>query len=728
MWMPMHTKRSMRSSNKFDLIFVFVISMAFLVCAWLLYSEGWNAPGSPRTENVGTITYKNRVAERKVNGEVLWSGLSQNAPVYNSDTVHTTMGSSAVIHLKDGTEISLGEGTMVLVSVEEKGTTIGVSGGLVAVHRAAPEPAHAGPASPGRVRTVTPVIMTTRTGTVSFDSGSLSIADCASGTSVDVEEGIAKVTSGSLSRDVGPGSVVELGGSGSLGTPFVPLEPRQGQTLFADGESSMVNFTWTTGSGPDLPSVQLIVAADSEFRRIEYKGMAPVTGAAHAFPEGPHYWKLSTRGTETSPRWFNVAVLRPPTLLEPSDNQTFAFSDNPPVVSFAWVPPHPALSYRLEVFPVIAEGMGIASTTTTLSNLALDSLKEGDYRWRVVAVSGKDAPERASRTLNFSIRKSRLTAPDPVRTGSPDEQEIVLSAAAIANGSFMASWNEVEGADRYAATVSRDAEAADVVATVVTRSNALRLDEPLKPGRYYVRVRAISGASRSDASAAIPVRVVEAIPLRVIAPIDGSSLEPGSRDISFRWSDPNEGLKYRVVLSEDASFDRQFMTANSTVRLLQTEFPRDRSGAVFWKVELLNDSGAVAASSRPSSFFIPQLFQDPKPISPIDGELVDVYASDSIPFRWNPIPGADEYRVTLYRMNGAFKSPIQSWTTDKSSITLDKFTDLSAASFAWELSARSMSGDRIVGQSRAVLSYFHVAQSHALEAPKNVFFGKRNRR
>ncbi len=725
----MRMKRSMRSLNKFDLIFVFVISTVFLVCAWLLYSEGRNVPGNPRTEGVGTITYKNRIAERKVNGEVLWSGLYQNAPMYNNDTVRTTMGSSALIHLKDGTEISLGEDTMILVSVAEKGTTIGVSGGLVAVRRAAVAPGRPGNASHGgRAENVTPVRMVTRKGIVSLTSGSVSIADSAAGSAVDVEEGTVTVTAGGTTRDVAARAAVEIGGSGSFDKPVVPLTPRLGQTLLVDDESSMVEFTWTTGSVTDLPSVQLIVASDSEFSRIEYKGMASGTGAARNFPEGTHYWKLNARGVETPPRWFNIAVLRPPTLLEPSDNQTFAFSDNPPVVGFAWAPPHPSLSYRLEVFAGIAEGTRIASTTTALSNLALDSLKEGDYRWRVVTVSGKDAPERASRTLNFSIRKSRLTAPEPVLTESSDSEEIVLSAAAIANGSFVASWNEVEGADRYEATVARDAEAADVVAKVVTSSNVLRLEKPLKPGQYYVRVRAISGASRSDASAVIAVRVVETIPLRVITPVDGSSLEPGSRSISFRWSDPNEGKKYRVILSEDASFDRQFMTADCTARLLQTAFPMDRSGAFFWKVELLDDSGAVAASSRPSSFFIPRLFQDPKPVSPIDGELVDVNASDSIPFRWHPIPGADEYRITLYRINGTFKSPIHSWTTEKSFITLDKFAGLSTASFAWELSARSMSGDRIVGQSRAVLSYFHVAQSRALEAPKNVFFGKRKAR
>jgi hypothetical protein len=725
--MPM--KRSIRLSSKFDLIFLVAIVAAFLVCAWLLYAESRGMPSSPRTEIVGTVTYKNHVAERKAKGEVVWGGLVQNAPVHNSDTVRTTAGSSAVVHLKDNTEISLGEQTMVLVSVVEKGTRIEVSGGLVAVRRVAQASGGSGSAMDGgHVGNGTPITISTRSGTVSLTSGSVSIGDSTAGAAVSVESGAVTIDTGSSTRQIASDSVVMLGGSEARTVPLVLLTPKAGQTLFAAEGSSKVSFTWTAGSDLDPPSGELIVAADSDFTRIEYQGMVSGSGATHSFREGTHYWKLSTQGMETPPRWFNIVALRPPTLLEPADNRTLNYAEAlPPVVGFSWLPLPFASSYRLEVYAGAAGERQIASAKTSLSSLALESLKEGDYHWRIVAGYGQDAAASASQTRGFSIKKSRLTVPEPVRADSSEAADsLVLSTIAVGNGALVASWSAVEGATRYEASVARDPEATDVVATVGTRSNFLRLEQPLDPGIYYVRIRAVSGASSSDASKPIAVRVVDPQPLRTLAPIDRLPLDPDERNITFRWSDPNEGDKYRVILSPDSAFDSQLASFDATARRSRIALPMDRSGTVFWKVELLDDSDGVVASSPPASFLVPQLFEDPEPIYPVNGEQVDINTNDSIRFRWNSVRGANEYRVNLYQMGGGLKSLIRSWRTDQTLIVLDTFVDLSSAPYAWTVSAHSMEDEQLLGQSRTVPSYFRVVQSHPLAAPKNILLGEGN--
>jgi hypothetical protein len=722
-------KRSMRLSSKFDLIFVIAIVAIFLVCAWLLYAESRGTPSIPRTEIVGTVTYKNRVAERKAKGEVVWGGLDQNAPVYNSDTVRTTAGSSAVVHLKDDTEISLGEQTMVLVSVAERGTRIEVSGGLVAVRRVVQASGGSGSAMDrGHLGNRTPIMISTRSGTVSLTSGSVSIGHSTAGTTVSVESGTVTINTGSSTKEIAPDSVVTLGGSGQWTAPLVLLTPRAGQTLFAAAGSSKVGFTWTAGSDSDPPSRQLIVAADSDFTRIEYQGMVSGTGAAHSFREGTHYWKLRAQGLETPPRWFNIVALRPPTLFEPADNRTFNYAEElPPVVGFSWLPVPFASSYRLEVYTGAVGERQTASATTPLSSLALESLKEGDYQWRIVSEYGQDAVSSVSQTRSFSIKKIQLTAPEPARVDSSEAADsLVLSTAAIGNEALVASWGAVEGATRYEASVARDPEATDVVATVGTASNFLRLEQTLDPGTYYVRIRAVSGASRSSASKPFAVRVVEPQPLCTLTPTDRFPLDPGERNIAFRWSDPNEGHKYRVILAPDSAFDRPLASFDTTARQSRITLPMDGSGTVFWKVELLDDSDRVVASSPPASFLVPQLLEDPEPIHPINGEQVDVNTNDSIRFRWNSVPGANEYLVTLYQMAGSLKSLVHSWRTDQILIVLDTFVDLSSAPYAWTVSARSMKDEQLLGQSRTVLSYFRVVQSHPLAAPKNILLGEEN--
>jgi hypothetical protein len=241
-----------------------------------------------------------------------------------------------------------------------------------------------------------------------------------------------------------------------------------------------------------------------------------------------------------------------------------------------------------------------------------------------------------------------------------------------------------------------------------------------------VRIRAVSGASRSGPSKPIAVRVVDPQPLRTLAPPDRSPLNPDERYIAFRWSDPNEGHRYRIILSPDSTFDHQLASFKTTARQSRIAMPADRSGAMFWKVELLDGSDGVIASSPPASFLFPLRFEDPVPIYPIDGEPVDINTSDSIRFRWNSVRGANEYRVALYQTAGGLQSLIRSWRTDQTLVVLDTFVDLSSAPYAWTLSARSMEDGQLLGQSPTVLSFFRVMQSHPLGAPKNILLGEGN--
>src|SRR6266540_824926 len=118
-----------------DRIFVLGIALIFGLALSLLIGAATITVSQEGHEQIGTITYKDHVAERKLSAQVVWNGLEQNGPVFNGDTIHTALGSSATIHLTNQSDISLGEETLVRLDVSPQRAEIFIDGGDIAVHK-----------------------------------------------------------------------------------------------------------------------------------------------------------------------------------------------------------------------------------------------------------------------------------------------------------------------------------------------------------------------------------------------------------------------------------------------------------------------------------------------------------------------------------------------------------------------------------------------------------------
>ena len=78
-------------------------SVIIITFSLLFYNDLTKKVDAGEAEEVGTITFKREVAQRKYTSQVVWENIEQNAPVYNYDSIRTANLSEAVIHLKDGT-------------------------------------------------------------------------------------------------------------------------------------------------------------------------------------------------------------------------------------------------------------------------------------------------------------------------------------------------------------------------------------------------------------------------------------------------------------------------------------------------------------------------------------------------------------------------------------------------------------------------------------------------
>jgi hypothetical protein len=98
---------------------------------FLLYNDYSSSIQTSGTVQIGTITFKKKVAERKYTQQVIWEKVENNTPVYNFDSIRTEAGSLAVINLNDGTAIELEEETMVVLQQSQEGLDIDFEQGAI---------------------------------------------------------------------------------------------------------------------------------------------------------------------------------------------------------------------------------------------------------------------------------------------------------------------------------------------------------------------------------------------------------------------------------------------------------------------------------------------------------------------------------------------------------------------------------------------------------------------
>ena len=401
----------------------------------------------------------------------------------------------------------------------------------------------------------TPVVLSTSSGRVSLKSGTLAVADTDAGLNVSLTDGDAVFSNDSGSQAM-TGSAV-LGSTGRI----VPapglrlLAPADGEALLTAQDSASVQFRWQeVNPAPMDSSLTLTVAGDRAFTRIESRTAVRGGQSSVVVLPGTHYWRVSSSADPDATStvcWFTVQAVAAPRLIAPLGKSFRVDAGKVRSVSFSWTPSDAAVAYRVEIAPRSSADSAQSSpppaVMTALSSVTVEALGEGDYSWRVTALAGAQSLESRSETGAFSVIADAPQVPAiQGAEGRGSARAVRVSTVGARNGAVIATWDEVSGADHYVATISRDAEGADVADTVTTRSNALQLDKALDKGTYYVRVQAVSDSRLSSPSSSLQVDIIDAAPPDLIAPRTGTLLDPTTRDVRFRWSDPNQGHSYRL--------------------------------------------------------------------------------------------------------------------------------------------------------------------------------------
>ncbi len=687
------------------------------VFSFLLYQDMTRSAGAGRTEQVGTITFKRQVAQRKYSSQVVWDDIQQNAPVYNYDTIRTADISEAVIRLKDGTQIALNENSMILLSVTKDDVRVEFERGSLNASR--------GNAGDGGLKKLS---ISAGNTSVLVGKGSINLAQgLDKALSLTLNKGDATIKAGSGEKLVGADEkVVVTGDEMRVYKLNIRLRrPQPNEYIITASEKIPVAFSWEpVKNGYDL---FLEISPEFAFTNIIEKQKAAGIAATAALRTGVYYWRITAlqraTGKIESSEVRRLVILRsvPLELVTPRDGTVFRYASRPPIVNFKWSESEAECEYGLIIardsdFKDIIKNIQLES-----SSLALDDLEGGAYFWKItrkIKSAGEAAPV-SSRVHRLAIEKtSALQPPGPLFPA--DRAAITVLAQERENITF--TWNKNSDLQAFRLSIAQDKNFSRVLFAADSTSNFLRLEKALGKGTYYWHVAGVSGDKEATAPSEVrEFSIVDAGALRLLKPSDGAVISsPGDERAAaadFAWKRADVSGKYRLQISPDNAFSSlaHDITADDNGYTVSRLAPGD----YYWRVMLLDENGAELIKSDSFRFTVKESLASPAVITPGSGSIVDMSDKDALLFRWREAKGANLYRVGVYQRRGAVNVNIFEKETAGTELSLGELEKLDVGNFYWTVQAFEVHGrGNIVRRSGEVKSEFRITLKKFADKPK----------
>ena len=366
-------------------------------------------------------------------------------------------------------------------------------------------------------------------------------------------------------------------------------------------------------------------------------------------PRGAIYWRVRAKDGSGNSSWaetsFSRSALAGPGLLSPADGATLNPPEEPALL--AWEPYNGATQYTLQVStdPQFVSNAAIKTySTQTASYVVPDPVVATDYFWRVRATLGSGVVTEWSSAQSYAM--SGLDK--PVLVSPPD------SAQAEPVQDVVLDWAPVLGARTYNLQISTDQNfntiehsRGGIVSTRYSPASTLDNDQ------YYWRVASVDSAGNT-----LDWGNVDVWELRRNWPMQPRPEYPAHNasvgdPFFYQWTPAEHASSYRLEVARASDFSANSMydtctTVNTTYAPTGASdcFPQAQ-GTYYWRVIALDGPTNVFSESINADIF--RFTYDPAFVSqtsPAPGATVEIPT-----LRWEPLPGANEYDVTLTRVD-----------------------------------------------------------------------------
>ncbi|GHV35908.1 hypothetical protein AGMMS49546_00200 [Spirochaetia bacterium] len=601
---------------------------------------------------VGTVTWKEKAAQRRFVDRVLWDRLQKHSPVYNGDLIRTAEYSGATVTFSAGEIIDLADNTLVRISRNDAVPRIDLTQGAVSVNTAAGNGAG--------------IILSSGNTNVTITAGAVvnaGAADSNGNLTLLVSEGSATVSGAAGTWEAEAGTAFSLDSEGTAGTePLAAVSsPRPDARYLNPARGPLaIPFAWNRMNYGENDRTRIEIAADRAFTRPAFDRIIAEDSITVSLESGTWWWKVypdSASPANAITGKLTIVNAPAPALITPAEAYLYRYRTRQSAVRFQWTETGDAVSYLLEAADNPDFRNPALRTQVQGTSLIYSKLNPGHWYWRVRPVFSGDyeGNTAAAMVSYFDIEQADvLTAPVlslPLNGGR-------VNTIAGAQDIYF-SWKFEEEADTYTIQISpnRDLSNPVISETVFDNFYAYRPSKAvLEPGQYYWTVYQtdLEGNNSPIAAAYGFSSVQNEETQRTIFPPDNYTIaENLLSETRFTWKSPLPNkMRFQVSASQD--FSSPVINEPATGDSIAGK--RLPLGTWYWRIVAAGDDGALIPGQRFQSaakqLSVVSAFPQPVIESPLPGSRLFIRENNRLEFRWRAVSGAGSYLFRLYRGTG----------------------------------------------------------------------------
>ncbi|MCP5497884.1 MAG: FecR domain-containing protein [Leptospiraceae bacterium] len=578
--------------TKNDIVVTIICFLILVYAFYLLFYVGSNQNGRGKKE-VGKITFKYRIAQRKYVSRMIWEDVEQNTSAYNNDSIRTDFLSEATVTLLDGTKIELDPDSMFVLNVKDEKVNIKVVKGsvLVDTENNNKENSNIQIEQDGS-------IITPNNGKFRITQSKNKVEVVAHRGQIDIRKGVQKIK-----LKEGEVSYIDSKGFKNYKMNYLLVSPEDNKRIFTGNENAMVHFIWQEIK--DTTPIQFEIAKDRDFNDTVFSKQLPNNQIDVNLTEGVFFWRItSTQYAELQEkslvRKIHVIKNQKIEIISPeNENEIQVVSGKIPVY-FAWKKLEISASYTITV----AQDMdfkNIVQNVKIYKNFISLGFEEGTYYWKIVAEGTIQGALSTSNVYRFKITKNNLVS---IQLLYPEPSAKVFYANMERTG-LLFNWKSDFGNFENQFILSKDASFRDIIEQSKQKENYVSFKKKLPKGDYYWKViskeltqnKSYESEIRMFSVTETPERQEQSViekeetkiekagllPKEEIANTDtqtrtmeGSNKEEDSiklifpenksivdmqnmNSLPFRWKDTNENHKYILKLYKNTDKDRELV-------------------------------------------------------------------------------------------------------------------------------------------------------------------------
>ena len=670
----------MRKRTKFKSpvrdFFVIVLTLSVAgYFGWTFWKDLNSSSKRTDKEKIATITFKNRIAQRKFDDRVVWERIDKSTPLYNGDLIRTAELAEAVITFNDGSEVNIYENTMIQVYYSDfAGVNISVGNGNLQIESS----------QKGNVQ------LTMNDGSKVNAGGGTSLSAKTTGNgsgtkTVEVRSGSATVTGASGNTEsMKAGESLSVKSSGEIAKKPVTVTsiPPELRVLNVEGSDIPVKLEWKKNNTNE--PVVLQTSTKKDFSQItEEKIVSSVNDSLISLSEGTLYWRVFPKGKEDEATEGKISVeaAKPLTIISPADKGSFQYRNRNPVMSFRWNGNDYAKNYLLKISSTPDMQNLVYNKVHVHPSATIDSLGSGQWWWQVTPYYELNSIgyAGASKVSSFTIERTEEITP-PSLTVPLQNAEIHYKENLDVNFSWK---SDIKAS--YELLISSDEDFKDIITRRKTAGQraTVSLALPEKDGQtYYWKV--IRNSSEPDdftpesAVREFSVSKYISVPTKLVYPPEEFCTESTKvSSLRFMWkpSDEAKAKGKESIIQISSTKDFKTIQTQKTVPGTSVENLTIPQGEWYWRVATEGMDGEPEYT-QPNHLVVQRELTAPSVTNVKESSEVVIAKDSSVKLNWTTVPGADFYNVRVYDSDNKLvaEKPEASGTTASFTLPDDSYS------------------------------------------------------